>query len=1482
MALYSEPHPNDINLSIRTKQDELAAGLLEKLAANASDAWNWLKNELLKLEGVHNGLDTDWDSPIIKAFNLHCQSLQGDFDIEDVVAFLNAVKRERPELKLKLDEFLPKPHSYVKNLAIEIDPHYAFSNSPISDKLLNNEFFMGRKRDLDKFGKLLDSRIKKGVFLVTGYRGMGKTSFVNKAIGEYRRRLKDLEVKTISLNLAQKDPSETDILKLMVSHLYNFYFSEKWEKPKWGDSWLKKAVIYLVGMVVVLSGITFFDNLIEIITLRSSNANKATVSQIHFIISHGGWIKYVSIGAILFTILCILAMIVYSLFRSISNRFADHNSPRVIIQAIYKRCYSSNSIEKGRQRELKLERLGLGLGATEKETMNYPIASSKEIEYELDLFLKAVVKEGKYEFIFIFDELDKIEPAAVTTDYIDEEHRTKEHRASTYLQQIRERKQSVINIIAGLKNFLTTAEARFVFIAGREMFDATLADVADRQSSISSIFNYVFYIESFLKETMGQDSIKSSLSACIEHYLIFVLFGQQEDHSKGLSLFDILYQLYLSQDEKIVEEQGKLDSLAYSEALKIRTKERLKRQRVKLEHGYRKSLIVLQNFIVYLTYRSNGSPKKIIKLIQEFIRMEDPQLVEKPSNFVFHHQPGIIKAPYLYFGFDDQYRIGFINHLYRPFLIRYGQSFNKYSDNIILSTTYLFDHLLKFHPFAFSIPNLELTPEVLSTNKTPLLREHILTIIDYLSNNHLRETEIGIFDYKFYSRTQSELIYISKTFEAESAAFNFTLDEGYLIKLHIRAELRNLREVHSKYTHGKASLSLSHLNGILGDLHFFDQEYDEAISAYADCIRLIGEADNTFENFIRSQRFRLKLGLTLEKVKSYDDALAHYGDATKEAIKFFNRYPNANYGEDASPVFNDILQIVNQGFLALIVLQEKMGIDGITIRNILCSMNDFCNLVDKVMKDGSDDHLIRANMYLVAGNLLYFKNPSERKVASELGIKPIVTSVENLALDLEKLDEHLKPAILFYMHGLSGVLGMQGIFPDLKGNVVYNLLNKTDILHSKWKDNTLGKNESKYLAMFLSHIGDCLLSMIKNEGEEGTLKYNSIKYSELFLGSGNVEDLLQVIRPSKEFEIGIVDVIRCYYWSARFFNKRGRHVSESFQLRKVLYVLQMVLKVDHKSLSGKKLWALNSIETAVLRPILTIASATAEHSDHHMINKFKQTRYYKEGNESRQKSFDVFLNNNISNHPDTREAISLFLYIQVKLSPTPKLYKYIPYRTFIAPDHSFATQYTRIYELHFWGKLNAMRYTKIKELWKAYPIKEMRTRHMAQEGLYMYAFDYLHAQFSALLMMDIYGPDYTISHSLKGFIHYSIGEFIREWRVDRDDDIPIEDFVEFIARHIGFNPQGSMGDDSYHYSMAIGHMTKAKQLHSQGQEYMKNMDNLIYLEDDINDNAYHFGAAYDRYLMINDTFDVIIKKSEKQIQAKKAQAVSKVSYKYYN
>ena len=104
--------------------------------------------------------------------------------------------------------------SKIKSIYIEL-PDYTFNHSANSD---NYDYYIGRQRAFDRLKMLLQNTrtCESGTYLVAGYRGMGKTSLVHRAIKAIKEKDNYLQV---NISLSQDDIRDFDVLKLMASQL---------------------------------------------------------------------------------------------------------------------------------------------------------------------------------------------------------------------------------------------------------------------------------------------------------------------------------------------------------------------------------------------------------------------------------------------------------------------------------------------------------------------------------------------------------------------------------------------------------------------------------------------------------------------------------------------------------------------------------------------------------------------------------------------------------------------------------------------------------------------------------------------------------------------------------------------------------------------------------------------------------------------------------------------------------------------------------------------------------------------------------------------------------------------------------------------------------------------------------------------------------------------------------------------------------------
>ena len=329
--------------------------------------------------------------------------------------------------------------SKTKKLRIEL-PDYHFSHS-----LSEESHFVGRKKISAKLNSLIaDKKNKTGVYLVTGNRGVGKTSLVNKVVNETQQA--DSNLISLYINFGH-NLTEKDILRLIVYEL-NAKFKEK-----------KISEAITQELKELKDDIINSTEREREITIKDSGSIAITIPK-------------TDIG------------------------FGIGN-------------------EKGKGKKTKKTR---------------GIADTREIEIRLQSVLEKIEKDY-CRIIIVFDELDKVEQG--------ENSNTKASMFS--INATREKQFEILKILSNMKYFLSTAKAKFIFIAGREMYDMYLADVSERSNHIGSIFNTVIYVPSFL--TDKADNVHSDITSLTEEFVCRNLIPCAYQKIEHCNLKD--YQEYL-------------------------------------------------------------------------------------------------------------------------------------------------------------------------------------------------------------------------------------------------------------------------------------------------------------------------------------------------------------------------------------------------------------------------------------------------------------------------------------------------------------------------------------------------------------------------------------------------------------------------------------------------------------------------------------------------------------------------------------------------------------------------------------------------------------------------------------------------------------------------------------------------------------------------------------------------------------------------
>lgn len=1279
----------------------------------------------------------------------------------------------------------------IKDVWLEL-PKYKFFHSPVADDKPDRRF-IGRKKIQKKIKTILEnSETRSGAYLITGFRGMGKTSLIRKVVGDLNREFnQNKNSKSILCN----EPSKvyrTIAVIAFYSLVYCFFiYCILFIKLGFFIWNLKILTISFFGFIILLSIILLIlekindgnikkgENkkkdkekdknkkkeknkigkykLLEL-SLSQEDVNEYDIlklisKELLFIWDKLSCKKDLKKGLYIFWYLPIELFTYLFQLNKIFNfkKYEFHKEYELINEKLQKLNYRiSAKVDKEKQLNPQIGFVAKGLariallGSQSRKQISYPFANVKEIEIELIEILKDInklrdlneeTKKQIPQFVFVIDELDKIDPSYNVSISDREQGNVLNNRDDISSKRTQERQEDITKLLANFKSFLNVAMAKFFFIGGRELYDASLADIADRDSFYSSIFHEVIYVNSFLKDKIEH---RSGITRMTEAYLMKLLIPKEYAQKK--------WEESKEYDDTIREDDYNSHLDKYLN-LKLYHKVLEEKLIGKSEEAIDKIIFLLQNFIVYLNYRSNGTPKKLTALIEYFITQQNTkktgELEDINTAVVVNSTDESNEKNYLKFNYNQQYEIFFTSSIYRPFLNIQTRYLKAYGDKILFSNAFILDHILKFHAFGFSWRNLELIPEIILVNKEPNLRIFIEGMINFLSLRYIRTTINGIPEFQFQYRFYSELKFLSKISDLSSAAFNFTLDESLQIKRHYKKKLTELKTSYepllgsndeNKFIH-----SVSFVETILGDLHFYDQEYDDAIIYYTNSIQFLRKKNQL--NLSRHQAIllfknRLKLGLTLEKIRAYDSAFSVYHGIILDLPDQFDRLIDPKKESDFRG-----LQLFGKAHLAWLGVVEKQRFNGFSLQNLKFVESRFFDLIGSSKKIDNHNYdfrnldndleritLLESDFYQNIGSILYYKNVdyfSSGKNGDEINsanyyykaLKKLVNFLVNYA-NLNKWE------ISFYNH-YCGTLCDQNIF-----------LIATSILRSN--DNQF-RNDSyeKIIGNLFSKLGDNVLTSIGSDSLlDSPLDKDVIDfYSSFNPYRENIKKIINWLYKNKKLnnytnqkkcrfrhkELDINVVLIFVLISAHFYNYSGSAYKAIQQLKKALYILKdyaLILQTKRKKFeldSEQKesenldkhikifIETLKGKTVSIAEQALYISGLSYSISNRPQLLKYREILdidYNRKDNTKR-------LYSSLSNSADVKEIILLTEEIKLKLNVLGSNNE--PFNCslpFINPYGIVTDRFTRMLELKFKCELNhylIKHVLKLEDLFTAYP-----------------------------------------------------------------------------------------------------------------------------------------------------------------------------------
>lgn len=1343
-------------------------------------------------------------------------------------------------------------------------PNYRFHDAPLNanvDEHLDAKHLEREAIEQQLRAHLLsDSNGKSGAILLTGFRGVGKTSLVHKVLREIHKQ-QDAEGKTIlhaEINLAQDDIDSEAIFKLLAIELHRliqriplrfdrrFYFARTFQL-------LKVLIFCLVATCMWW-----------LITSDPWKELWSTLNPDWTAIDPVPWPAKV----ILLLGLPVATVMVFD--RQLRKfDFVRRYMGRT-------RSALASRIEKIITRlngQLTTEQSG-GIGGSSflnpvnwifKRQLVQGRVQPKEIELELTRVLDDLAAVRKdVQIVFVVDELDKLIPLGPLGN---ETGRSADGLPIAVNRQgmrgyenelVRKRQEAIGSLFANMKHFLNVAQAKFIFLGGRELYDATLADMSNRDAFFGSVFSQVVHVPSFLKSRYNDaDGMQLvGLASSTERFLRRALTtsgGPEHGSFAAISAEYAKVPIRTHPAESRRPGNGKDPYPIAAPAARGANGDTTKTERISPSEQHFLTA-ALHNYATYLTFRSNGIPKRMIQLFERrIVRLETPHfdlLTKEGNSRILSRSSEPPTGLYLRLDPEQLYAHSVLSQIYRPFLTLYSRHYRSLSDKNLVALTYIIDHILKFHPTSFNFSGLEMAPEVIAVNKVPGLRKFMTDVLDKLTVQHIRVVNNGMFNYQFFSKTANELVYLSKVSELDEAALNFTLDESLPVKEHFRKRLADLvrtRSAGNSDTTGAVADALPSLHERLGDLHFMDTEYEEALAEFraatlffSDRLKAQPEdagmaSASTLVEIHDYVKLILKQIHCLAKLKARDDAMVLSSTLSREIIAYL-RHSTSRPGTQADANWRLLLL----GVIVRVALVEKVEAKGL-VRADIGDLAEFMKVLSAGgnSKNKLDGGGLKAHACMDLGMILHYGNT--RLKLPEATVQTHKVDVENW-LNRETSQEFY--ALAFWE--------------------IYN----TDITKIQWssidafcrtnRPNAIQTANvvSKY---FDARVASLPVTPVKHDGVKDEPDERWAADWSLDIRLLAPIDLLDkqvwADMTNARWDAPYKDFIKLAVWSAQAYLLGGQPFSAVFQLKKLFYFIrECPLSRPHRN--GPLMRSMRAMYGLSVRLV-------------HEYNQFggvQQERKSRSDDGALASESELNGDVHVSYQSELIELDILWYDLLMRVGD-PKKGRMVFNDPAVVSRLGVrvCSQYTRARLLMFCVRYNWNRmFDFVKpvlsgEGTELYPsdrilayckqqVKGWSLPTECDDLLY----DSISSCFNLISITGLFGMNFMSNYTIVGSAHENLGVLCQ--LLDHVGTRRRSDIIERLQRALEKRISTRL-DPVMHFSAAQHNYGLAESMHNRGYAYFRAIGDLHYVEDDYNDNLYHFSCAMERLRLNNPSFN---------------------------
>ena len=924
------------------------------------------------------------------------------------------------------------------------------------------------------------------------------------------------------------------------------------------------------------------------------------------------------------------------------------------------------------------------------------------------------------------------------------------------------------------------------------------------------------------------------------------------------------------------------------------------------EQKIQKIIAILQEFIIYLAHVSKGAPKKMMQLFESFIEICKIDENEEDNFLVVqrYHNSSL----FLTFNYYKQYMLSIIAYLITPIFNRLSEgNIKEHSDKLLMSSLRFVDFLFKFHKHPFSWKHLDISPEMLEVNHSPELKSIVVDLLNYLAQIHINKSNFSFSDYRFDNLIANEIFTMTKTDEVFSALFSFSLDEMLPLKKHYQDMLEKTQKEYQNDKNSPRFIdAISSLQVVLGDLHYYDDELEDAGVYYKNAIQTLSnlkpknddkEKENdkkekgkeekedetmTLEQHYLYVRNMLRLGMIYENRKQYDFAYLTYGEICKRIIRerditskewsamiAFRKYSN----EDISPNINDNLfkKMTYEGlkmlylpFIAKLQILEKSHMDGI-IPNHLKQLEKEFAFLTKIIIDHKEAKLLEAEFYSRLADILYYKN-SDLKNEPSNDSKDIKNNsctacyyyhkALSILLGLDKDEITVKELLSASVERIKENYNMKyctilaRILSDW-GNVFFSCDDRQKDGHECHICDVKNCNTRRtcyQCACYICDINNC------NTNNLGTSLKKYIDYveSESKSKEKNIQALLNAFNSGCNFSKMEI-AFAMYAISSKAYTESNLHKRSAYQIFKMLrlfkyyeiYDCDYIRRLSQKAI--RSLWQAN------------------EELNIFEINKRKKD-FNKHKIEERIPLPNILIDSEIN------RIMVLVKYLELKSDKTTKRLKEYYGQYITSPYEINYSILARIYQLRLKATVNYEAYKKLIHSNNNKRELEKEIRSILDDE---YCDDNIKAIFNVdgkkkidvlerlivetifcfkeiISLSETIGETYLFNHLFIGSIHEKLSFWIRlyelyEKKYKKEDESRID---VYFKKYLGEGWREQLSG-YYENQQALSHYYKCLETHNEGRAYHNMIDNMCYLKDDYNDRSDHFNIAEERHNILN-------------------------------